>query len=137
MPHMPCTQVLTYGMHVCGDAPALVQASNPNSQIQALLEEKARVIDKVKMERQALKDATIFYKIKAAEHKEYLQVGTPPSAAPALDCPAVFLIVVERLARGALCLAGRVVRCKGLRRARTGGATRDGARWLECWVRMA
>ena len=38
------------------------------------MDEKNRKIDAVRAERQALKDATIFYKIKAAEFKEYTQV---------------------------------------------------------------
>ena len=38
------------------------------------MDEKNRAIDAVRAERQALKDATIFYKIKAAEFKEYMQV---------------------------------------------------------------
>jgi hypothetical protein len=55
-------------------ASAPAQDANPNVQIQALMDEKNRTIDAVRTERQALKDATIFYKIKAAEFKEYMQV---------------------------------------------------------------
>ena len=54
-----------------------VQDTNPNVQIQALLDEKNRTIDIVRAERQALKDAIIFYKTKAAEFKEYTQVCPP------------------------------------------------------------
>ena len=66
------SRALTFAGFV--DVQCSAQDANPNVQIQVLMDEKNRKIDAVRAERQALKDATIFYKIKAAEFKEYTQV---------------------------------------------------------------